>query len=106
MESISVKKSIDETKQITALEIGGMLVLENSDELKTRLIEACQKLNKKIVVTIKDVIDIDISCIQLILAFINYLDDNHISYAFDWHLDEDQSVLLENVGFSNELFLN
>lgn len=97
---------MDEAGQITLLEFGGMLVLENSEELKARLIDACQKLSKKIVVAIKDVTDIDISCIQLLLAFISFLDDNHVSYAFEWHLDEELKALLENVGFGNELFLN
>jgi len=29
-----------------------------------------------------------------------------VAYQFVWNLDEDQKILLENVGLSNELFMN
>lgn len=106
MDSINFKKSVDEQGQITKLEMGGLLVLENAEYLKNELIAAVDKFSNKVTIEVKNVQEIDLACIQLILALIRFLDDHHVSYQFSWRLSEEHQSLLENVGFGNELFLN
>jgi hypothetical protein len=106
MERIVFKKSFNDQGLISKLELGGMLVLENSVHLKDELVTASKNLNIKVKIEVKDIDEIDISCIQIILAFIKFMDDHHVSYTFEWSLSDDHYLLLENVGFSNELFLN
>lgn len=106
MGNVSVKKSINAQGLIDQLEMSGLFVLENSLQLKEELFACTKNLDSKIKIEVKNVQDIDISCIQVILGFIRYMDDNHVSYAFEWDLLVEHRVLLENVGFANELFLN
>ncbi len=106
MEDFIFKKTTNEQGLVEILELSGMLVLDNSEKIKNELLNVIQCLNNKIRIEIKDVQEIDITFIQIILAFINYLDDNHILYKFGWSLTAELQTLLENVGFSNELFLN
>ncbi len=106
MEDYILKKTTNEQGLVEILELSGMLVLDNSEKIKNELLNVIRCLNNKIRIEIKDVQEIDITFIQIILAFINYLDDNHISYKFGWNLSAELQTLLENVGFSNELFLN
>lgn len=106
MENIIFKKSLNEQGQITGLEIGGMLILENSQQLKKEFTGVADCLSKQVKITISNADEIDLSCIQLFIAFINQMNEAHVAYQFDWNLDDDQKSLLENVGLSNELFMN
>lgn len=106
MENIIFKKSLNEQSQIAELEIGGMLVLENSLKLKQEFTGIAGCLSKKVKIILSNVDEIDLSCIQLFIAFIKLMNEAHVDYQFVWNLDEDQKKLLENVGLSNELFMN
>lgn len=106
MENILFKKLLNEQGLINGLEIGGMLVLENSQQLKKEFGDTLNFLSKKVTIAVFDVDEIDLSCIQLFIAFIKYMNDLPVAYDFDWNLNEDQRVLLENAGLSNELFMN
>jgi len=106
MESITVKKEINTQGIVGGLELSGVFVLENSLQLKEQLFTCTKNLDSAIKIEVKNVLDIDISCIQVILAFIRFMDNHHISYTFEWNLSEEHQTLLENVGFANELFLN
>ena len=106
MDKIYFKKSFDEQGLITQLDIGGTLVLENSGQLKKELVEILDFVGEKLNINIQNRLEIDISCIQLLLGFIRYLDDHHVEYQLGWSLNDEQRALLENVGFSTELFLN
>ena len=105
MENMNFKKSLNEQGRITGLEIGGMLVLENSQELKKELGGLVDLLSDRVDITISNAEEIDLSCIQLFVAFIKSMNEAHVAYQFVWNLDEDQKALLENVGLSNELFM-
>jgi hypothetical protein len=105
MENITCKKMPDEQGLIIEIEIGGMLVLENSPHLKKELVSIMNHLSNRVKIRILNPDGLDLSCIQLLLAFIKHMDENHVTYSFDWMLDDDQKVLLENVGLSNELFI-
>jgi len=106
MENIIFKKSLNEQGQITELEIGGMLVLENSLKLKKEFTGTTRCLSKNVKITISHADEIDLSCIQLIIAFIQLMNVEHVTCQLAWNLEEDQKKLLENVGLSNELYLN
>jgi hypothetical protein len=106
MGNIIFQKSFNEQEQVTSLEIGGMLVLENSQQLKKDFMAVVDCLSHRVKITISNVEEIDLSFIQLLIAFIHYVNEAHVAYQFDWNIDEDQKSLLENVGLSNELFLN
>lgn len=106
MEKIIFKKSLNEQGQINRLEISGMLVLENSHQLKKEFADIQNCLSSKVSIAVFNVDEIDLSCIQLFIAFIKYMNDIHVTYQFDWNLEEDQRTLLENAGLSNELFMN
>lgn len=106
MDSIIFQKSHDEHGRICGLEIGGMLVLENSQQLKKEFLDVSDNLSKRVKIAFLNVEDIDISCIQLFLAFIKRMNELHVAFQIDWELDEAQEALLENVGFSFELFMS
>jgi anti-anti-sigma regulatory factor len=106
MDSFIFTKSANAQGLIEVLEFSGVLTVENSENIKDELLAATRNLNNKVNIEIKDVQEIDISFIQIILAFINYMDDHHISSKFEWALDADIQELIEGVGFGNELFLN
>ena len=105
MEDITFRKLTDEQGRITEIEMGGMLILENAPHLKKEILSAVNQLSNRIKIRISNPDGLDLSCIQLLLAFINYMDENHVTYVFEWTLDEEQKTLLENVGLSNELFI-
>ncbi len=106
MENIIFRKTLNEQDRITGLEIGGMLVLENSQELKKGFLAVIDCLSDRVKITVLNSTEIDLSCIQLFAAFIKHMNIARVSYQFVWNLDEDQQTLLENVGLSNELYLN
>lgn len=106
MENIILKKTLNEQGLITGLEIGGTLVLENSQELKKGFVGVMDGLSDRVKITVLNTVEIDLSCIQLFVAFIKHMNLTHVTYQFEWNLDEDQLTLLENVGLSNELYLN
>jgi hypothetical protein len=106
MENMNFKKSLNEQGRITGIEIGGGLVLENSQELKKELAGLVDHLSNRVDITILNAEEIDLSCIQLFIALIKSMNETHVSYQFVWDLGEDQKALLENVGLGNELYLN
>ena len=106
MESVKFQKSLNGQGRLTSLEIGGMLVLENSQQLKNELIGVIFTLSDEVKITISGADEIDLSCIQLFMAFIRRLDEIKVTYQFIWNLDEDQKSLWENVGLSKKLFMS
>jgi hypothetical protein len=106
MENIIFRKSMNEQGRITEIEIGGALVLENSQQLKDEFLSLTDILGGQVKITISNPEDIDLSCIQLFIAFIKFMNETHVKHQLNWTLDEDQRALLENVGLSNDLYLN
>jgi hypothetical protein len=106
MENIIFQKTQDEQGQINGIAISGFLVLENSQELRKEFLGVIDCLSNRVKITVSNVSEIDLSCIQLFMVFIKHLNVAQVAYQFEWNLDEDQKTLLENVGFSNELILN
>ncbi len=96
----------NEQDQIIGLELGGMLILENVQTLKYKLIGIAERLGSEVIVTISELDEIDLSNIQLLVAFIRSMSESKVSFRFVWDIDDDQKLLLEHVGISNELLMN
>lgn len=73
MENIIIKKTVDGQGRITGLEIGGRLVLEYSQELKKGFAGVIDCLSDRVKITVLNTAEIDLSCIQLFVAFIKHL---------------------------------
>jgi len=106
MESVKIKKISDEQGRVTGLEIGGLLVLDNSQQLKKELVDVISTLSDQVEITITYLDEMDLSCIQLIVAFVKRLDEMNITFQLNWNLSENQKSLLMNVGLKNELLMN
>jgi anti-anti-sigma regulatory factor len=106
MESVIFQKLTNEQGQITNLTISGFLVVEQARQLKKEMVEVLKNINDSVDIEIIEVEDIDISFIQLMVAFTKQLNETGIRFKLKWNLDEDQRVLLENVGLSYELYMN
>jgi hypothetical protein len=106
MENVNFRITSNKQSRITGIEIGGMLVLENAQDIKNELLRALDMLSNKVTVTISQPDELDISFIQLLAAFIRSMDKLQVTYQFNWLIDEDQRILLEHVGLGQELFMN
>lgn len=105
MEDLKFRKLTDQKGWVVSLELAGALILPNAQQLKKELIAISSSLNSTVKITISEPEEIDLSCIQLIKAFINQMDKLKIEYQIEWLIDEEQRLLLEHVGMSDELFL-
>lgn len=106
MDDFTFSKQINEQEFADVLRFSGNLTVGNSEKIKNELLLLSGKLNSRITIEIEDVQEIDISFIQIVLSLVNYMDDHHISYKFQWTLEPDVRDLIEGVGLGNELFLN
>ncbi len=97
---------MNESGLISEIEIGGMLILENAEQLRKEFMDTIGILNDHIIIKVSTLEEIDIPCIQLFIAFIRKMNNLKIKFQFNWDIDEDQKMLLENVGLSDELFMN
>ena len=106
MDNLKIQIFNNEKGLITNLSIGGLLVVENAQKIKRELVGILNQLSDSVEIEINEVDNIDLSFIQVIVSFISQLNEKGIKFKLDWKLDEDQKLLFENVGFSNELFMN
>lgn len=106
MEKVKFQKSLDESNRILKLEVSGLFILENSELIKSKFIEVADQLSQSVHLFISDLEDIDLSGIQLFIAFFKEMNKKKVDYTVEWNIDEDQKLLLENVGLSNELFID
>jgi hypothetical protein len=105
MEDSKIQLKTNEQGQIANIELGGMLVLENIQTIKKELVGALSCLADRVKISVIGPTEIDLSFIQLLVAMIRQMDKLNILYRIDWQIDDDQKLLLEQVGMSNELFL-
>lgn len=105
MEKLKFSASTDDNGKITTVNLSGSLVVDTAQQLKSELISAINKLNDSLLIRITDIDDMDISAVQLLIAFIRRMDQLKIRYQFDWQLNEEQKTLFSNVGIGSELFM-
>jgi anti-anti-sigma regulatory factor len=106
MEKLSFRTSADKSGRIETIEIGGLLVLETALELKDELVGVIDRLSSKVKITFFEVEEMDLSGVQLLVAFIRKMDKTKVEYQIDWKLEEEQKALFVNVGIGIELFMN
>jgi len=105
MEGLKIQKFKNDKEQIIEIRIFGNLVVEFAQQFKDQIIEIVEELSDQVEIFISEIEDIDVSGIQLIVAFISRMEKRKIKYQFSWDLSLDQRNLLENVGVSEELYL-
>jgi len=106
MDNFKFKTTVDQSGLITNLSVGGLLVIENAQKIKDELSGIMSKLSDSLEIEISEVDHIDLSFIQLIVSFSDFLNTKNIRLKTNWNLDDEQRKLIESVGLSNELFLN
>lgn len=106
MGKLSFRISADKNGRIERIEGGGLVVLETALELKNELVGISDRLSSKVKITILELEELDLSGVQLMVAFIRHMDKMKVEYQIDWNIDEDQKALFVNVGIGNELFMN
>lgn len=105
MEKVKFQKSLDESERIAKLEVSGWFILENAELIKAKLMDVADQLSPTVHFVVSDLEDIDLSGIQLFIAFFKEMNKRKVVYTIQWNIDDDQKQLLENVGLSNELFI-
>ncbi len=105
MEDFIFHQTTDADGIVIGIELSGMLVLDHAQSLKKEFLNVILHTGKRLKIAISSPEEIDLSFIQLFVSFIQNLDEINVLYRIDWTLDEDQKILLERVGLSNELFL-
>ena len=106
MEKLKFRTSADNNGRIETIEIGGFLILETALELKNELVIIFNRLHTEVKISIRDMEEMDLSAVQLLVAFIRYMGQKKIKYEIDWNLDEDQKAFFINVGMGDELYMN
>ncbi len=106
MENVKFQIKSNDQNRIVGIEISGVLVLENAQMIQNEFVKIVDLLGSQVKITISEPEELDISFIQLLVAFIKRMDELTVDYQFEWNIDEDQKSLLEHVGLSNELFMN
>jgi hypothetical protein len=106
MENFKFHITSDDQNRIIGLEISGLLVLDNAQMIKKEFVSVSSLLSNQVKIMISEPEELDISFIQLLVAFIKRMDELNVAYQFVWNIDDDQKSLLEHVGLSNELIMN
>ena len=105
MEKIKFRTSTDENGRITTINIGGLLVLETALVFKNELIAIANRLGKNVTINVSELEEMDLSAVQLLLAFCRHLSQMKVTYQFDWDLTDEQKSLFINVGIGIELYM-
>ena len=106
MEKLRFRTSANKNGQIETIEIGGLLVLETAIQLKNELVIIAENLHKVIRIHIFDLEEMDLTGVQLLVAFFRFLKQKKIKYDIDWDLDEDQKTFFTNIGIGLDLNMN
>ena len=96
----------DERGRIELIEIGGLIVLETAFKLKNELVAVANNLSNHVIINIFELEELDLSGVQLLVAFIRKMDQMKINYRFNWNIEEEQKALFANVGLGIDLFMN
>ena len=106
MDNLKFQRIKNNTGQISELEIGGCLILENAETLKKEFVDVSKNLSSHVSITISGIEEIDIPCIQLFMGLIKKMNKLKVKYELKWEIDEEQELLLKNVGLNDEFFTN
>ncbi|MDD4191521.1 MAG: hypothetical protein PHI28_09320 [Mangrovibacterium sp.] len=85
------------------LVFSGQLIMEHTGEIKSRLMRLMSTFSASLDIVIKEVVDIDLSFLQLFHAFISLLKGLGFDVTVKWLIGEEQLQLLHGTGFSKWL---
>ncbi len=106
MKNFKFQKLLNERKLIAEILVEGYLVFENAQQFKNELIDVGNNPAKQLQITISGIEDFDLSCLQLIVAFLKQMEARHVSCKINWNIDKEKLKFLESVGLSEELLMN
>lgn len=106
MEKLKFRALTDKHGKIERIDMGGLIVLETAFQLKNELVAVANNLSNHVIINIFKLEELDLSGVQLLVAFIRQMDQMKINYRFNWNIEEEQKALFANVGLGNELFMN
>lgn len=94
-------KNID--GQITRLYLSGMLTAENVDEIKSEILQIKSTFSSSLDVVIKEVMDFDLSFLQMLKSLLAFLKQDSIDVSLNWNVEDEQMKLICGAGFSKYL---
>ena len=106
MEKLLFRTLADDQGRIEKIEMGGLLVVETAHQLKNELVAIENRLSKNLIINIHELEEMDLSGVQLLIAFIRQANQKKVSYQFKWDIDKEMETLFLNVGIGVELFMN
>ncbi|MFA5329926.1 MAG: STAS domain-containing protein [Prolixibacteraceae bacterium] len=106
MKNLKFQKLLNDQKFISGIHVEGYLTFGNAQQFKNELIDAGNNPNEQLQITFSGIEDIDLSCLQLIVAFLKLMETQQISCRLNWNIDKEQLLFLESVGLSEELLMN
>lgn len=106
MEKLKFLALADKHGKVERIDMGGLIVLETAFQLKNELVAIENNLCDNVTVSIFELEELDLSGVQLLVAFIRKMDQMKINYQFNWNIGEEQKAFCTNVGLGNELFMN
>ncbi len=92
-------KDIDDKKG--RLAVSGLLTVENSEKIKSDLSQLVLSKYAFLEIFVQDVVEVDLSFLQLMKAFEIYLKKQPVDFSISWSFDDEQVALLSNSGFTN-----
>lgn len=106
MDRLRIRKNTDSEGKIYELDVSGCLVVDTSQQFKNELVDVLNRAGGQLRINFAEIDEIDVSCIQLVVAFIHSMEKRKINYSFNWNLADDLKDLFENVGLADELYMN
>lgn len=103
MGKMKFRTSTDENGRIATINIGGLLVLETALLFKNELVAVGNRIAKNVTINISELEEMDLSAVQLLVAFCRHLNQMKITYQLDWNITDEQKSLFINVGIGTEL---
>ncbi|MEL7587676.1 MAG: STAS domain-containing protein [Prolixibacteraceae bacterium] len=97
---IEIKKNVGERDRLV---FSGVLTIDHTDEIKARLMQMVSTFSSSLNIIIEEVVEFDISFLQLLHSFMNLMKTREIDVTVSWLTDEEQTKLLRAAGFSKYL---
>lgn len=97
---IEIKKNVGERDRLV---FSGVLTIDHTDEIKSRLMQMVSTFSSSLNIIIEEVVEFDISFLQLLHSFMNLMKTREIDVTVSWLTDEEQTKLLRAAGFSKYL---
>lgn len=106
MSKLRLLTSANKDGQIETIEISGLLILETALELKNEFLRITDRLNMELIIAVKELEEMDLPGVQVLVAFFRLLDKKKINFKVQWTLKADQKEFFISLGIGVELYMN